>query len=230
MTDSLKDHWQEQAHAYDVFSRRVIPYYDELQSAAAAQLCFSAGNGLSILDAGCGTGTTTRTVKLRFPSARITAMDLTEKMLALARQRMEDLNGIEYVLADFTQDPLNGPFDAVISAMALHHIADGKAKDAFYGRIFDALKAGGMFVNADMILGEDAAQQNFNMARWKEHLRRSYTDEEIEKEWVPRYYATDHPRRLSEETAGLRAAGFAKVDVAWRRDHLAVIVAQKAPV
>ena len=52
----------------------------------------SAGdvNGLTVLDAGCGTGYLTR--KLHEAGARVTGIDLSERMIAIARARHPDLD------------------------------------------------------------------------------------------------------------------------------------------
>ncbi|MBE9477046.1 MAG: class I SAM-dependent methyltransferase [Proteobacteria bacterium] len=62
-----------------------------------------------VLDVGCGAGSTSRA--LARLGADVTGVDVSEDLLALAR---ED-GGAEYLLADASSAPLGGPYDAVYS-------------------------------------------------------------------------------------------------------------------
>jgi 2-polyprenyl-3-methyl-5-hydroxy-6-metoxy-1,4-benzoquinol methylase len=76
--------------------------------------------GRRVLDAGCGEGYNTRI--LARPGARMTGVDLSERMIALARdeERREPL-GIEYTPTSYTDLGMfaDASFDAVVSFMAL---------------------------------------------------------------------------------------------------------------
>jgi len=57
---------------------------------------------------------------------------------------------VRYVVADLG-DPLpDGPWDAVVSALAVHHLDDA-GKRALFGRLHAALTPGGVFVNAEQV-------------------------------------------------------------------------------
>jgi tRNA (cmo5U34)-methyltransferase len=65
-------------------------------------------------------------------------------MLGAARQRLAGA-ALELRVANLT-DPLPaGPFDLVVSALAIHHL-EGPDKAALFGRIAGALRRGGRFV------------------------------------------------------------------------------------
>ena len=54
------------------------------------------------------------------------------------------------------RDPLPaGPFDLVVSALAVHHL-DGPEKATLFARVAGALRPGGRFVLGDVILPPDA--------------------------------------------------------------------------
>jgi SAM-dependent methyltransferase len=56
------------------------------------------------------------------------------------------------VLADLA-DPLPaGRYDAVVTALAVHHLDDA-GKRSLYRRVADALAPGGVFVNAEQVAG-----------------------------------------------------------------------------
>src|ERR671923_340612 len=101
-----------------------------------------------ILELGIGTGETTRRVLELHPGASLTAVDSSAAMVARAR---ETFPAADLCLARL-EDPLpDGPFDLVVSALAVHHLdADGK-RDLF-ARVHDALRPGGRFVLGDVVV------------------------------------------------------------------------------
>jgi tRNA (cmo5U34)-methyltransferase len=101
-----------------------IPGYAELEEAVAAET-----TGTTILELGTGTGETALRVLARNPGARLTGVDASEAMLAAARAR---LPGEADLRVQRLEDPLpEGPFDVVVSVLAVHHLdADGK-RDLF---------------------------------------------------------------------------------------------------
>ncbi len=113
--------------------RADIPVFDELQDETAR-----ATEGIAaeaILELGVGTGMTAKRVLAVHPKAKLVGIDESEAMLAEA-----DVAGDLRVSR--LEDPLpEGPFDLVVSCLAIHHLdADGK-RDLFR-RIADVLEAG----------------------------------------------------------------------------------------
>ena len=91
------------------------------------------------------------------PDAQLVLVDENPGMLAVARRcaaRPRTSNDV--VVADLS-DPLpEGPFDLVVSALAIHHL-DGPAKQALFAGVHARLRAGGRFVMADVVVPDDAA-------------------------------------------------------------------------
>jgi ubiquinone/menaquinone biosynthesis C-methylase UbiE len=115
---------------------------------------FRRESDLKVLDVGGGYGVVTEEVLAAFPKAQVTLQDYSPAMLEQARRRLEDHAGqISYVLADLT-DPawaqdLGGPFDLVVSAIALHNLGSREKIFACYSAIHGLLKPGGHFLNCD---------------------------------------------------------------------------------
>jgi tRNA (cmo5U34)-methyltransferase len=128
--------------------RDEIPGYEELQEHAAQA---TAGlDARAVLELGIGTGETTRRVLAHHPSARLTAIDSSPRMLERAR---ETFPGADVRLGKL-EDPLpDGPFDLVFSALAVHHL-DGAGKRDLFARVARALRPGGRFVLADVVVPE----------------------------------------------------------------------------
>jgi len=80
-----------------------------------------------ILDAGCGTGVSTDYLVHLNPGASVTAIDISQGTLAVARERLRRSGGLDAV--DFACRSLldlegEGPFDHINSVGVLHHLAD----------------------------------------------------------------------------------------------------------
>jgi 2-polyprenyl-3-methyl-5-hydroxy-6-metoxy-1,4-benzoquinol methylase len=86
--------------------------------------------GVDILIAGCGTGSHSIDSALRFPKARILAIDISRTSLAYARRKSRalDLTNIEYGQADILKlAALGRRFDVIETVGVLHHLADPAA-------------------------------------------------------------------------------------------------------
>ena len=132
--------------------------YDTLQGEVErASRDFTTGGGaLRVLDLGAGTGSTSLAVLRARPSAQLVLLDENPGMLAVATDALPPANVERSVVADLS-DPLpDGPFDLVVSALAIHHL-DGPAKQALFARVYASLRAGGRFVMADVVVPDNDA-------------------------------------------------------------------------
>lgn len=101
----------------------------------------------SILDIGCGTGRLLRRMQARWPSAALVGVDLSEGMVAQAR---EQTSGATIYLAPAEHLPLeNDSADLVTSTVSFHHWSDQAQGVCEAARV---LRPGGLFVLADMSL------------------------------------------------------------------------------
>lgn len=86
--------------------------------------------GVHILVAGCGTGSHAIDTALRFPRARILAIDISRASLAFARRKSRalGLTNVEYVQADILEmRSIDRRFDVIEAVGVLHHLADPAA-------------------------------------------------------------------------------------------------------
>jgi SAM-dependent methyltransferase len=100
--------------------------------------------GRRVLDAGCGEGYLARVLAAR--GAQVTGVDLSPRLIALARARDRD-GRIDYRVADLSAPlpELEGRFDAVASYLVLNDVADHRGFAATLARV---LKPGGRAVLA----------------------------------------------------------------------------------
>lgn len=110
---------------------------------------------LAVLDVGAGYGFVTEEVLHAFTNARVTLQDYSELMLAHARQHLAKYAGqLSFTLSDLT-DPswvsrAGGPFDLVVSAIAIHNLRTADKIAAVYRGIAQLLKPGAPFLDYDL--------------------------------------------------------------------------------
>ncbi|CAO5156039.1 tRNA (cmo5U34)-methyltransferase [Frankia sp. AiPs1] len=181
--------------------RAEVPDYERLQDELAAA---SAGRPVDrMLDLGAGTGQTARRVLAVHPRARLVALDENPGMLELARALVRDAAPTARFVVGRLEDPLPaGPFDLVISALAVHHL-DAAGKADLFARIAVVLAPGGRFVLADVVVPTDPADLV-----------------------TPVDGAHDQPSPLPDQLDWLRQAGL-DPDVVWMRRDLAVVTADR---
>jgi tRNA (cmo5U34)-methyltransferase len=138
-------HWDPATYLDNMLAE--VPAYRELQEQAAVA---TDGEARAILELGIGTGETARRVLARHPDAKLVAVDSSPEMLERAREVFPEAELHEARL----EDPLpEGPFDLVVSALAVHHL-DGPGKRDLFQRIAAVLAPGGRFVLADVVVPE----------------------------------------------------------------------------
>jgi tRNA (cmo5U34)-methyltransferase len=190
-------HWDPSS--YLELMAREVPDYGLLQDETAA-----ATRGVevrSILELGTGTGETARRVLDAHPGATLHGIDSSPEMLAVARDALVGFD-VELSLGAF-EDPLPaGPFELVVSALAVHHL-DAAGKAALFGRVANVLASGGRFVLADVVVPEDPADAV-----------------------TPIDDGYDLPDSLADQLSWLQRAGLA-ARVHWARRDLAVLVADR---
>jgi tRNA (cmo5U34)-methyltransferase len=122
-----------------------MPVYDELQQVVAESS--ATGAVQRVLDIGTGTGETAAAVLHRHPGAMVWLVDESGDMLEAARQRLTPEQVERVSVADMRALPVDGEFDLVVSALAVHHLPTAD-KRAVFERVYALLRAGGRFVLA----------------------------------------------------------------------------------
>ena len=111
---------------------------------------------IRILDIGAGYGALTQFLLREFPNATAVCQDGSEEMTKLGLERMGDLNGrFNYVFSDFRKpgwsQQIEGPFEAVVSSIAIHNGREAGIIRAIYQEIFPLVKTGGCFLNFEIL-------------------------------------------------------------------------------
>jgi tRNA (cmo5U34)-methyltransferase len=221
-TDDVKRHFEDEANEFDSIILKVIPHYTTMVRVLVDSIPFERNARLRALDLGCGTGTVSDRVLENFPNAQITCLDLAENMIAIARAKLARHSQVRYVVADFQSFDIDGKYDAVVSSLALHHLATDEDKQSLYRRIYENLNAGGVFYNADVILAPNEFLHNMYIGEWRRFMAGNISEEEIEDKWMPKHHREDHPAKLLDQLSWLSNIGFADVEVLWKYYDFAV--------
>ncbi|HEX6689245.1 MAG TPA: class I SAM-dependent methyltransferase [Solirubrobacterales bacterium] len=163
------------------------------------------------LDLGTGDGRMLALVCGRHPQAKAVGLDSSKPMLDRAAKRFGDDPLVELRRHELELSLVeSGPFDAVVSGLAIHHLEDERKRELF-GEIRALLVPGGVFANLDLVRSASP------------RLHRRFLREIGRTEDDP----TDRLADLSEQLQWLREAGFGEVDCHFKWLELALLVAAR---
>ncbi|MBD0383023.1 class I SAM-dependent methyltransferase [Paenibacillus sedimenti] len=230
MTDTKRDHikarFDEIASQYDAERRKLIPCFDDFYQIAAS-LIQTNGAVPHILDLGAGTGLLSSFILAQRPDAMFTLIDLSEGMLDIARQRYGSENpNITYIVADYTRFDYTDTYDCIISSLSIHHLEDHEKYD-LYNRIFALLKPGGIFVNADQVLGSSPMLERLYRSDWQTKVEGTDLSQEALQAAYERT-KLDKMATLDQQLNWLREAGFEDVDCIYKYYNFVVMHGRKS--
>lgn len=225
--NKIKNHFEEEAAQYDGIIKNLIPYYHQMVEALVNTMPFSRSKDIEVIDLGCGTGTISKAIKDAYPKAKITCVDISQKMLQIAADRLGEEKDTAYINSNFYDFSFDKKYDAVVSSLALHHLVTKADKLEFYKKIYSALNNGGIFINADVVLASDDILQERYMQQWKSYMCKNVPQNEVDNKWIPTYYEEDRPISMMEHFEMLKASGFKVMDLIWKYYNFAVYMAAK---
>ncbi|MCL0101538.1 class I SAM-dependent methyltransferase [Dehalococcoidia bacterium] len=195
---------------------------------------------LRILDIGAGYGPVTKAVLEVFPNAFVVAHDYSEQMLGHAKDGLTHQgHRVGFHKSDlFSADwhhGCGGPFNAVVSSLAIHNLQSPSRIKQLYQEICDQIVDGGCFLNLDLI---SAPTPSLQKTYWTTMMRHRKMVREGEQKDNPR---TDHaidesaveenwppfPATLDQQLDWLREAGFQTVDCFWKEMGMALVAGFK---
>lgn len=237
MTDSIRALFEAHAPGYhDEVRRQLIPPFDAFYGTAVASLAHAGDPLRRVLDLGAGTGLLSAAVAAAYPTVdELVLVDGAPAMLERARERIGGgaprrvgAARVELRVADL-RDPLphaGEPYDAVVSALAIHHL-DADSKRDLFRRAHDALRPGGIFVNAEQVLGSTPELQRRYRA-W--HRAQSAALGVTAEEWAASEtrMAVDIWETVEDQLDWLAQAGFSDPDCPFRDHCFGVFVARRS--
>ena len=174
----------EDAAEYDLDVRNdtdpIRAGYRELLDWIAAEARIEPGD--RVLELGSGTGNLT---ELLPPARDLICVDISSAMTAIARDKLAKRREIRWVEADLLESlepphpSAEGPFDAIVSTYAIHHLLPAERAVLFEG-LASRLGLGGRLAIGDLMFTDAASRERFLAAarsRGDEELAETVEDE-----------------------------------------------------
>ncbi len=223
MSHCARKHLRLGNDAYDEAIRRFIPGYEAMLAIAADAV--AAVKPRRVLDLGAGTGALSEALLERPGIRTVELLDVDPEMIEQSRQRLRRFGDrVRFTLCSY-DEPLS-PGDAFAASLSLHHIATIEAKSTLYTDVFDALRPGGVFVNADVNMPIDRAERERLYRYWADHLVVSGIAEDRAWQYFEEWSDEDTYLPMEVELAELLRIGF-EAECVWQDGPVGVLVAKK---
>ncbi len=215
----VEAHFDAESSVYDEVIERIIPGYVEQNVALLDAIPLAAERRFRAADLGIGTGRLAALVLERFPNADLVGYDISSGMLEQSAEALSEYGTrVRLARADLADIEFAGPFELVISGLAIHHLED-ETKRNLFRRVLEALEPGGAFLVREVVLGDTEEETERLHAEWRAFIRENGLDD---AEVLAAHEDEDVPAPLGAQLEWLREAGFEDVRVHWRRMNFAV--------
>jgi len=166
--------WQSWVTRWDRMQERYLVKRSERFKTIVGLIRDTQPSVRSVLDLGCGTGSLMLSVLSAFPGVECTGVDFDPTLLWLAKARLAGFGDRAAVILTDLRDigwtrRVSPPFDAVISATALHWLSPDQLSD-LYRQIARVIRPGGLFLNADHV-GSEFPRIQQTWERHREEMR-----------------------------------------------------------
>jgi len=210
------------AHAadYDAQRRRLVPSFTLFYGTAVDLLGLRGGKIGRVLDLGAGTGLLSAAVLERYPDAKLVLLDGSAEMLNHAEDRLPGAS-VTMVTRDLREELPAGPFDAIVSALAIHHLEHPDKRDLF-ARVHRALRPGGVFVNAEHVAGSTPWLDGVYRAMWRDACRAAGAAES-EIAAAEERMKMDRSSDVATQLKWMGGAGLEECDCFFKHLHFAVL-------
>ena len=225
-----RQHFDLMADQYDELFVTHMHAYDLTHEMILTMLPFPHQSPIRVLELGTGTGNLTQKFLDRFPQSTAVGYDLSVEMLARARAKLATAGGrLQLHQGDIGQLTFPGPFDAVISAIAVHHVPPPDKPHLFH-RLYAALRPGGVLVLGDAFQAATPALGERYRQLSAESLERQGI---VETPVYAAYRSRDRQPSggsstdLQQYLLWMEEAGFHNVDCVWKYLARAVVYGER---
>jgi tRNA (cmo5U34)-methyltransferase len=164
-----------------------------------------------VLDLGAGDGRLTALVLDAYPDSVAALVDMSPPMMDAAGARFAGDPRVTLVCHNLDDPlPFAGPFDAVITSLAVHHVSDER-KRTLYAEIAQLLAPGGVFCNLEIVASPTQALHD----QWRDEMG-------------ARHDPADVLCDMATQLAWISAAGLDNVDCIWKWRSLALLRGERS--
>ncbi|MEB3827422.1 class I SAM-dependent methyltransferase [Phormidium sp. CCY1219] len=222
--------------------RGAVPLADEQIQVMLKIVGLASSPVRNFLDLGCGDGILGRSLLAEYPQAKGVFLDFSEPMIEAAKSKLSPQHpNVEFIIADFAQPHWaeaiapQGPFDAIVSGFAIHHQSD-EIKRVIYGKIYELLTPGGIFLNLEHVSSPNQWIENLHDEFFLDSIYRFHQSKGSQKsreELAQEYYhrpdkAANILAPMETQCEWLRTIGFVNVDCFFKLFELAIFGGMKS--
>ncbi|MCP4161353.1 MAG: class I SAM-dependent methyltransferase [Deltaproteobacteria bacterium] len=224
---SIKKGFDKVAKDYDIERKRLIPCFDDFYGASLELISSQKDDKIKVLDLGAGTGVFAGFVAELYPNAKFTLCDISDKMLDEAKKRFTETSiKVDFLVKDYSKEEIEGRFDLIISALSIHHLTDLE-KENLFKKLFKNLNKGGLFVNADQVLGKNKSIDKIYRSMWLKQVKENGVTEEVLDAGLERM-KEDKMSTLSDQLDWLKKAKYENVNC-WYQNFNFVVYSGSKP-
>lgn len=216
MLEKMNEFFNKRVDGYEEHQLTVIDGAQEFYPYTAT--CLPMQEGAEVLDLGCGTG-----LELDFyfkcnPTAKVTGIDLAERMLKVLKNKFPDKELTTICGSYFDISLGEECYDTIVSVESLHHFTK-EEKSFLYKKVFQALKQGGYLILTDYFAETDEQECFYRQELLRLKSEQGICDDE--------FYHYDTPLTKMHELQALNEAGFSLVNIIAEWGATATIKAMK---
>lgn len=238
--------WREEDSAQFIDMGEVMtPARDDMGQALLDAVPALPDDAFLAVEIGCGAGWLSEALLVRYPQARVIAIDGSAAMVRHAADRLSPFGDRAEVRLGRLEEQdwlarLGQPVRCFLSSLAVHHL-DGPGKARLFADLFRYLEPGGGLALADLVEPASEWAKRHMANTWTEAVRqrsldltgetRTY-DFFIEQQWNSYDFPNpqvDMPSPLMSQLQWLTEAGFIAIDVPWALAGHTVISAYRPP-
>jgi tRNA (cmo5U34)-methyltransferase len=221
---NVGDIFNQFAQEYDETRRQFIPCFDDFYGTAIRLIPFKPDNEISVVDLGAGTGLLSQFILSTYSKAHVRLIDIAEKMLEQAKIRLKSFgNQCVFQVVDYVKEKITSKaekFDVIMSSLSIHHLTRIE-KEKLFGKIFHALKPGGIFINADQVLGDSPVIEAIYRQDWLDRITQTtLTSDDVAAALIR--VKADKMDRLADQLDCLKDVGYTNVNC-WYSNYSFVV-------
>ncbi|MDE6777053.1 MAG: class I SAM-dependent methyltransferase, partial [Oscillospiraceae bacterium] len=192
----------------------VLPYYQEFHAQIIDLVQVLNNNNMQWLDTGCGTGTLAEKIIKNFENISLTLCDPSEKMLAIAKQKLSKYNTLKFINKSTQDMQFENEFD-VITAVQAHHYLTMENRMKATQRCYQALKKNGIYITFENIKLSSDISDTIAQKRYENFLKSNGKTQDEIIAYLARRNREFFPITIEQHIKLLKNCGFKTVDILW---------------